>query len=584
MRGLIKKLNDLKWKFKLSLPKQAEKHLGVILVVLLSLPIGVYLLGRELGFFSKAQQVPVSVYIEPGTQNLPPDSNFKVMIDTKGSKIAFVRVDITFDNTKVNLVNSINSGSVLTDVINVPNEPTTIAAANSVGHLVIVRGLPAACSQDPNCASGTGTFEVVNFDVTSVTQLQNQTTNLGFLESSMQVVDSSATSLSLTTTPATLALNVPSNNGAAKLYFSSPRPANPQTNGSSFDIDLLLDTGGADVDGVDAKLTFNKTFLTVSSVSHSSSSVFTSYPTSTFDNSAGTVSVSANIGLGGSATAVNGTDIVIATLKVNSISETAGTQISYVFTPGDRNDSNVVKSGTLSTGDPQDILASVENANIVIGHSGVATPTQVPPTQTPAPTSTPIPSPTPTTGGSGPTSTPAPTSTPTATPKPTNTPIPSATPTPSSQSLTFKFLFQGRTRVGVNNNLTISFYYKNLAGGSVNGPFNLPLNTDGTFQLTYPSGNYQFLAKTRGYLARLFGPINITTSTRTIDLTSTPLLGGDLNGDGTINSLDYSTFLSVFRSTAISNSFADLDGSGEINNLDFGIMRTNWGLSSDVLQ
>src|SRR5690606_25027778 len=93
-------------------------------------------------------------------------------------------------------------------------------------------------------------------------------------------------------------------------------------------------------------------------------------------------------------------------------------------------------------------------------------------------------------------------------------------------------------------------------------------------------GNYEIWIKAPGYLARKFGtattPVAITQGTMVLDFTSFPLLGGDFNGDGTINEVDYSLhFLTKFRTN---DPMVDLDGSGEVNNLDFAIMRSNWAL------
>jgi hypothetical protein len=61
-----------------------------------------------------------------------------------------------------------------------------------------------------------------------------------------------------------------------------------------------------------------------------------------------------------------------------------------------------------------------------------------------------------------------------------------------------------------------------------------------------------------------------------ISPTPTPI-PGDLNADGTVNSLDWSIMNSKWFSN---DTVADLNKDGIVNSLDFSIMNSNWGRTS----
>jgi hypothetical protein len=145
--------------------------------------------------------------------------------------------------------------------------------------------------------------------------------------------------------------------------------------------------------------------------------------------------------------------------------------------------------------------------------------------------------------------------------------------------------FQGTTRPGatvIEKVITLR-YSKN--GGPASSPITVTVNSNGEGPLTLEQGNYVFLIKTPGYLAKKYGttanPISVTTTTNSLDLSSSPLKGGDFNGDGIVNEIDYSlNFLPNFLGT---DPVVDVDGSGQVNNLDFTVMRSNWNLVDDTL-
>lgn len=351
----------------------------------------------------------------------------------------------------------------------------------------------------------------------------------------------------------------------ARLYFSAPSPINPQVLGTPFTVDILVDTSNQLIDGIDARIQFDPTVLQVTNVEQGTEPAFVSYPALDYDNTLGTVNVSANIGSGASPTPISGSGLNAGRITFMPQIITGGSQITFDFTPGERNDSNIVVSGTWQTQDPTDILLSVGNATMVVA---VPAPTVTPLTPTPLPTAMP---------------TPGLTIVPTV-PIPSPTPI---IPTPTDippQSVTFKLLFQGRLRSGVSNSKPVNITYRQQ-NGSVVQTISATTNTNGEMITNIVPGNYVFLVNAPGYLARRFGddtnPVVINQGNLYLDLSATPLSGGDFNDDGEVNEVDYTLyFLSRFLTN---DATVDLDGSGEVNNLDFAIMRSNWNLRDDSI-
>jgi len=64
-------------------------------------------------------------------------------------------------------------------------------------------------------------------------------------------------------------------------------------------------------------------------------------------------------------------------------------------------------------------------------------------------------------------------------------------------------------------------------------------------------------------------------SARTIKCIN-PSLVGDLNGDRTVNGLNWTIVSSQWFT---SNSQSDINTDGVVNSIDFGLMNRNWGVS-----
>ncbi len=176
----------------------------------------------------------------------------------------------------------------------------------------------------------------------------------------------------------------------------------------------------------------------------------------------------------------------------------------------------------------------------------------------------------------------------TPTPAPTLTTSPTTTPTVTPeppQSLTIKLGFEGKLRNGVDKSKNVVFSYRNSDQTQTLSQQAITTNSDGEIIVNLSPGNYVFLFDASGYLSKRYGDdansIEVKTGQSSLDLSNSPLLGGDFNGDGEVNEIDYtSVFLPSFLG---SSTLVDLDGSGEVNNLDFAIMRANWNLIDDSL-
>lgn len=119
-----------------------------------------------------------------------------------------------------------------------------------------------------------------------------------------------------------------------------------------------------------------------------------------------------------------------------------------------------------------------------------------------------------------------------------------------------------------------------------------PTYTDrnGRFTLTnLLSGTYTFRATYPGYLASEKVGVTVIGSSQAIDLGTTTLRGGDVNGDNAINILDIGAVISKFGRTGVAvksvsancsgaDEPADVNDDGLINISDLAIAAGNWGL------
>lgn len=354
--------------------------------------------------------------------------------------------------------------------------------------------------------------------------------------------------------------------GSASLQFANLNPANPQNAGQVFNFNVVANTGGQQVSGVDAIINYDPSKLQINSVAKPNGSPFSSYPALTINSTSGQIRVSANIGTSTSAAPVQGDNIVIAHVTGLVKNTNQSTNLSYEFSSANSlNDSNIVKY--LQPGqqqEPQDLLANVGTLNITSGSTTV-------PTATPTPTVSVF---------------------------PTSTPTPSvfATPTPTQSpsvnvNQIIKVSLQGKRRPDFTGSSTATVKATNTAVSANTVLKTVVFDQTGTGNITMNTGGYVIGIKFPGYLGRKFGApsqlINVTTANQVHDFSTQPFLGGEFNGDEVINEVDYVfNFLPKFSqgtATVPANTAEDLDGSGQVNNLDFSIMRSNWGQTGEVI-
>src|SRR3989344_2996842 len=185
-----------------------------ILVIVLSLPVALTLLRQRTTYKIQAVVEPVDLSFSPSSKTLPPDSTFRIMVNARTNNISFARVVFAFDRTKVNLVSEITTTSAMGTVV----ERTPRTNANSTGRATLVLAVP------PGVTLPTGTFEFARFNLTRISTTANDTTQLQFTQSDIQVVDTTAEAApSYTFTNASLTLN-------PTVSTPTPIPTNAPTN------------------------------------------------------------------------------------------------------------------------------------------------------------------------------------------------------------------------------------------------------------------------------------------------------------------------------------------------------------------
>jgi hypothetical protein len=262
----------------------------------------------------------------------------------------------------------------------------------------------------------------------------------------------------------------------------------------------------------------------------------------------------------------------------------------------------------------ENVLATTQPAFVNIASSATptliaATATTMPtatsvPTATPLPTSTPTPLPTATpTPTAAPTATNAPTATrtPTATTMPTQTPIPTPTINPASTSVAFNVFMHGIGSSGDNanptgsdmsnkeplhpsRNVTVYVYDdQNALKATKTGLITYSAAT-GTFKGTVDLGNqlaqgdYTIRIKESTHLRRLVPGIQQLTAGTTNTLPDVQFVAGDINGDNTINILDYNTLVNCYSDllpaiscTDEAKIATDLNDNGAVNQFDYNL-------------
>lgn len=152
-----------------------------------------------------------------------------------------------------------------------------------------------------------------------------------------------------------LEVNQGGDTGSASLSLS---PASGSfKKGCNFSTQVVVNTAGKTIDGVDAVLTYDPSKLIVTSINNGT--IFGSYPANTAGPQTKKISISGVASLNQSFQS-NG---VLATInfKVNETAAAGATTVSFDYISGDTTDSNIVEKDTI-----EDILSSVTNGNYTI--------------------------------------------------------------------------------------------------------------------------------------------------------------------------------------------------------------------------
>jgi hypothetical protein len=262
----------------------AHKKVLFVVVLVLALPLAVYLLRTFTLYLSRASSAQLS--FSPSSISIPPNANLGVVVNSGSAQIAFARVDISFDSTKVNLTDEINITGPLKAVIG----KTSKATANSTGKVTVVVALCNAidipCSPAPTAP--TGTFELFKLPLTAVST-QSSTATISYDVTTSQLVDSAQSNVSLNATNGTINLNntgttstpvvtstsTPQPTSATSTVTVTPRPTStnaqaattlslsaPKTSvaaNGNISVNVNINTNTNDVIGTDLDVTFDKT-------------------------------------------------------------------------------------------------------------------------------------------------------------------------------------------------------------------------------------------------------------------------------------------------------------------------------------
>jgi len=108
-----------------------------------------------------------------------------------------------------------------------------------------------------------------------------------------------------------------------------------------------------------------------------------------------------------------------------------------------------------------------------------------------------------------------------------------------------------------------------LAGGS-----STTTASDGSYALTASAGTYTLTYSHASYLAKSLAVTGYAGTTTTVPQET--LLGGDVNGDQSIDILDLVSVASQFGSASPTPSTVDINGDGEVDIIDIVLVAKNF--------
>jgi len=151
-----------------------------LIVIFAALAVTAYAIGRNQFGKVLAQTTPATITINPSDGSLPPDLPVNVTLDNNTNKVAFARVVILFDRTKINLSSEISVNETFSNIL----QKSTMQEANATGQIVVAAGVA------PETPAPTGVISnFITFTLTSLSLNPNDTVQLSFDTLHMQFVE-----------------------------------------------------------------------------------------------------------------------------------------------------------------------------------------------------------------------------------------------------------------------------------------------------------------------------------------------------------------------------------------------------------
>ena len=336
---------------------------GVLIgAVLLALGVGIYLVNQQQTVGSKADGSTVLYFSDAPTPAPKASEEFTVdvLLDTSTDLIAGVDALINFDPEYLQVID-IEEGSSRFD------NYALLEFDNDTGDIII----GAEVGTSGSAIQGTG---IVVAKITFLALAETVSTQVTYTFTPGNLNDSNVPEFiavtsgnepeDLLASVQPLTFSIDSLGGQAMLHLENLTPENPQCVNENFTFDILVDTNGSNISGVDSYINFDTSFIDILSIEEASAGLFKNYPNKNIDNDTGKLSVSANVGSGETAVPINGDNILVARVTAQPIANGV-MDMTFDFIPNDRNDSNV----TLYLADEEesvDILTSTNTMTVVI--------------------------------------------------------------------------------------------------------------------------------------------------------------------------------------------------------------------------
>lgn len=165
-----------------------------LLIALVAIPVSVFLIYQGVQLFTSAAANPVSIFFSPDPYTAGSAGGLRMNIDTRGSQVGYVRAELLFDRTRLQLSNDIATASSLAQVI----FKTPYTQANQTGQVLLILGVsPEQVNQAPS-----GVFELARLSFNQVGQ-PTGTTSVS-LATPAEAIDMNATNLTVEFTPASV--------------------------------------------------------------------------------------------------------------------------------------------------------------------------------------------------------------------------------------------------------------------------------------------------------------------------------------------------------------------------------------------